>query len=83
MPEYIVSQDNVARVTPETWLGRYWLSVRTVRGEDTGLSRGEAEEYLRGQATGNPSAAIRRRCWLAMEWHGVTCVLGDADMALD
>lgn len=74
MPEYIVSRDTVARVTPETWLGRYWLSVRTLRGDDTGLTREEAKEYLRGQATGNPSAAIRRRCWLAIERYGVNCI---------
>lgn len=73
MPEYIVGRDVAVRVTPETWLRRYWLSVSTLQGHDTGLSRAEAEEYLRHQAIGNPSAAIRRRCWLAMEWYRVKC----------
>lgn len=83
MPEYIVNQDNIARVTPDIWLARYWLSVRTLRGDDTGLSRAEAEEFLRGQALGNPSGAIRQRCWLAMDRYGVACVLGEGDIRLD
>jgi hypothetical protein len=83
MPEYILGRDHIARVTPETWLGRYWLAVRTLRGDDTELSRAEAEDYLRDQALGNPSAALRRRCWLAMEQHGVRSVPDDVAAARD
>lgn len=84
MPEYIVSRNEVARVTTGTWLGRYWLSLRTLQGDDTELSGAEAVEFLRGQAKGNPSAAIRRRCWLAMERYGVKGVVsGQAETAPD
>ena len=83
MPEYIVGQKAITRVTSDTWLARYWLSLRTLRGDDTGLSQAEAEEYLRDQAMGNPSAAIRRQCWIAMEQQGITSVPDEADLAFD
>jgi hypothetical protein len=83
MPEYIVGPQGLAPVTPETWLSRFWLSLRTLRAEETGLDRAEAEAFLRGQAVGNPSAALRRRCWKAMEQHGVRGVGDRADAASD
>ncbi|WP_331374595.1 hypothetical protein [Sinorhizobium chiapasense] len=83
MAEYIVGRETVARVTPEIWLGQYWYSVRTLRGEDTGLTRARAGEFLRNQALGNPSQVFRRRCWLAMEEHGISGMDADNDVDLN
>ncbi|OCP22426.1 MULTISPECIES: hypothetical protein [unclassified Ensifer] len=83
MAEYIVGRETIARVTVETWLGQYWHASRTLRGEDTGLTRAQAGDFLRDQALGNPSHAIRRRCWLAMEEHGISGMDAGGDVALD
>ncbi|MGH6808568.1 MAG: hypothetical protein ACREEJ_17280 [Ensifer adhaerens] len=83
MAEYIVGLETIARVTPETWLGQYWYSIRTLRGEDTGLTRARAGDFLRDQALGNASHAIRRRCWLAMEEHSISGMDAGDEVALD
>ena len=82
MAEYIVGRETMARVTPEIWLGQYWYSIRTLRGEDTGLTRARAGDFLRDQALGNPSQVFRRRCWLAMEEHGISGLDAGSDVAL-
>jgi len=72
MPEYIVHSGDAERIECTVqWLG-HLLAFRTLNGEDTGMSRVEAEDCLRHHAVNNPSRAIRQRCWKAMESLDVT-----------